>query len=154
MKTLWKEFRHFLARGNVLDLAVGVIMGAAFGKIVTDLVESVVMPPIGLFLGRIDFSSMFYVLDYTKGTPVSLADAKAKGIPVIAYGQLINDIIGFVIVASVVFLMVKEINKIKSAVEEFPPSVAQTTKECSYCASSISIKATRCPNCTSQLAQG
>ena len=151
MTTLWKEFRHFLARGNVLDLAVGVIMGAAFGKIITDLVEGIVMPPMGLFLGRIDFSSMFYVLDYSKGTPASLADAKAKAIPVIAYGQFINDILTFVIVAAAVFFMVKEINKIKSAVEEYPPSVAQTTKECPFCAMSISMKATRCPNCTSQL---
>src|SRR3954463_1059729 len=96
---MWKEFRHFLARGNVIDLAVGVIIGAAFGKIVTDLVEGIIMPPLGLALGRIDFSSLFYVLDPNKGVPASLADAKAKGIPVIAYGQFINDIISFVIVA-------------------------------------------------------
>ena len=151
MKTLWQEFRHFLARGNVVDLAVGVIMGAAFGKIVTDLVEGIVMPPMGLIIGKIDFSSMFYVLDYSKGTPASLGDAKAKAIPVIAYGQFINDILTFVIVAAAVFLMVKEVNKIKGAIEEFPPSVAHTTKECPFCAMSISMKATRCPNCTSQL---
>src|SRR4051794_26251344 len=146
-----REFRDFIARGNVIDLAVGVIIGAAFGKIVTDLVEGIVMPPIGLLLGRIDFASMFYVLDYAKGTPASLADAKAKAIPVIAYGQFINDILGFVVVAAVVFLMVKQINRIKSAVEEPPPSAAGSTKECPYCASSIPVKATRCPNCTSQL---
>jgi large conductance mechanosensitive channel len=146
-----REFRHFIARGNVIDLAVGVIIGAAFGKIVTDLVEGIVMPPIGLFLSRVDFTSMFYVLDYSKGTPVSLADAKAKGIPVIAYGQLVNDVIGFLIVAAVVFLLVKQINKIKSAVEEPAPSASSTTKDCPFCATPISIKATRCPNCTSAL---
>jgi large conductance mechanosensitive channel len=150
MLNVWKEFRHFLARGNVLDLAIGVIIGAAFGKIVTDLVEGIIMPPIGLVLGRLDFSSLFYVLDFSKGTPVSLSDAKAKGIPVIAYGQFINDVIGFVIVAAVVFVLVKQMNKIKSMVEP-PPSVASTTKECPFCASVIPIKATRCPHCTSQI---
>src|SRR5690349_23613147 len=94
-----KEFREFIARGNVIDLAVGVIIGAAFGKIVTTLVEGVIMPPIGLVLGRIDFSSLFYVLDTSKGVPASLADAKTKGIPVIAYGQFVNDVISFLIVA-------------------------------------------------------
>ena len=94
-----KEFREFISRGNVLDLAVGVIIGAAFGKIVTTLVENVLMPPIGLVLGRIDFSSLFFVLDASKGIPASLAEAKTKGIPVIAYGQFINDVVGFAIVA-------------------------------------------------------
>ena len=149
---MWKEFRQFIARGNVVDLAVGVIIGAAFGKIVTDLVEGIVMPPIGLVLGKIDFSGLFYVLDVSKGVPVSLAEAKAKSIPVIAYGQFINDIISFVIVAATVFMLVREVNRIKSAVEEPPPSAALTTRECPYCASTISIKATRCPACTSQLA--
>ena len=146
-----KEFREFIARGNVIDLAVGVIIGAAFGKIVTSLVEGIIMPPIGLILGRIDFSSLFYVLDTSKGVPVSLTDAKAKGIPIIAYGQFINDIIGFLIVALVVFLIVKQVNRIKSGIVEPKPSAAPSTKECPYCASTISIKATRCPNCTSQL---
>jgi large conductance mechanosensitive channel len=146
---MWKEFRDFIARGNVMDLAVGVIIGAAFGKIVTTLVEGIMMPPIGLLLGSVDFSSLFAVLDTSKGVPVSLADAKAKGIPVIAYGQFLNDIIGFLIVALAVFLIVKQVNRIKSAVEK-PAAVA--TKECKYCASTISIKATRCPNCTSELA--
>src|SRR5919108_1958141 len=101
-----KEFREFIARGNVVDLAVGVIIGAAFGKIVTTLVEGVIMPPIGLVLGGIDFSSLFYVLDASKGVPASLTDAKAKGVPVIAYGQFINDIIGFLIVAASVFVLI------------------------------------------------
>src|SRR5258705_13270250 len=116
-----KEFREFIARGNVIDLAVGVIIGAAFGKIVTSLVEGIIMPPIGLILGRIDFSSLFYVLDVSKGVPVSLTDAKTKGIPVIAYGQFINDVIGFLIVAVVVFLMVKQVNRIKSGIDKPKP---------------------------------
>ena len=148
--SMWKEFRDFIARGNVMDLAVGVIIGAAFGKIVTTLVEGILMPPIGLLLGNVDFSSLFTVLDASKGIPTSLADAKAKGIPVIAYGQFLNDIIGFLIVALAVFLIVKQVNRIKSAVDK--PGVAEAvTKECQFCASTISIKASRCPNCTSDL---
>lgn len=146
-----KEFREFIARGNVIDLAVGVIIGAAFGKIVTTLVEGVIMPPIGLALGRIDFSSLFYVLDTSKGVPVSLADAKAKGIPVITYGQFINDIITFLIVALAVFLLVKQVNRLKTAFDKPAPGAVPTTKECAYCAMAIPIKATRCPNCTSEL---
>lgn len=142
-----KEFRDFIARGNVIDLAVGVIIGAAFGKIVTTLVEGVIMPPIGLALGRIDFSSLFYVLDVSKGIPASLADAKAKGIPVIAYGQFINDIISFLIVAIAVFVLVKQVNRLKREV----PAAAPATKDCPYCATAIPVKANRCPNCTSQL---
>ena len=147
---MWKEFRQFIARGNVIDLAVGVIIGAAFGKIVTDLVEGIIMPPIGLILRRVDFQSLFLVLDYSKGVPASLADAKTKGIPVVAYGQLVNDAISFLIIGLVVFLIVRQVNQIKNAVEHPVPG-APTTKECPFCASSISIKATRCPNCTSQL---
>jgi large conductance mechanosensitive channel len=142
-----KEFKEFVSRGNVLDLAVGVIIGAAFGKIVTTLVENVLMPPLGLVLGRIDFSSLFFVLDSTKGIPVSLADAKAKGIPVIAYGQFINDIVSFLIVALAVFILVKQVNRLKRPV----PVAAPPTKDCPFCASSIPIKATRCPHCTSQI---
>ena len=148
---MWKEFRDFIARGNVMDLAVGVIIGAAFGKIVTTLVEGILMPPIGLLLGNVDFSSLFAVLDSSKDVPVSLADAKTKGIPVIAYGQFLNDIIGFLIVALAVFLIVKQVNRIKSAVDK-PSTAATVTKECQFCASTISIKASRCPNCTSELA--
>jgi large conductance mechanosensitive channel len=143
-----REFREFIARGNVIDLAVGVIIGAAFGKIVTSLVEGIIMPPIGLLLGRIDFSSLFYVLDSAKGVPASLADAKTKGIPVIAYGQFINDVISFLIVAFAVFVLVKQANRIKG---ETKGPAAPATKECPYCASTIPVKATRCPNCTSDL---
>ena len=148
---MWKEFRQFIARGNVIDLAVGVIIGAAFGKIVTSLVEGIIMPPIGLIVGKIDFGSLFFVLDGAKGIPASLAEAKAKGIPVIAYGQFINDVINFLIIALAVFLMVRQVNRIKSAVEEPVPADAPSSKECPYCLSTISIKATRCPHCTSQL---
>jgi large conductance mechanosensitive channel len=142
-----REFREFIARGNVIDLAVGVIIGAAFGKIVTTLVEGIIMPPIGLVLGRIDFSSLFYVLDASKGVPASLADAKAKGVPVIAYGQFLNDVISFLIVALAVFILVKQVNRLKR--EE--PAPSPTSKECPYCAMSIPLKARRCPNCTSEV---
>ena len=151
---MWKEFRTFIARGNVVDLAVGVIIGAAFGKIVTTLVEGVIMPPLGLVLNHVDFASLFVTLDRSKGIPQSLADAKAKGIPVIAYGQLINDVIGFLIVAFVVFLLVKEVNRIKDTVEGPPPEAAAATKTCPFCISTIDVKATRCPQCTSPLAGG
>ena len=148
---MWKEFRDFIARGNVMDLAVGVIIGAAFGRIVTTLVEGVLMPPIGLALGNMDFSSLFYVLDSSKGTPASLTQARETGIPVIAYGQFINEIVSFLIVALAVFLIVKQVNRIKSAVSP-AAEAAPATQECRFCASVISIKASRCPNCTSQIA--
>jgi len=148
---MWKEFRDFIARGNVMDLAVGVIIGVAFGKIVTTLVEGVLMPPIGLALGRIDFSSLFYVLDTARGVPASLADAKTKGIPVVAYGQLLNDMVNFLIVALAVFVMVRQVNRIKSSMDKPAPGAEPTTRECPFCVSTISIKAKRCPECTSQL---
>ena len=144
-----KEFRDFIARGNVIDLAVGIVIGAAFTKIVTSLVEGMLMPIVGLFTGRIDFASHFYVLDKSKGIPASLAEAKTAGVPVIAYGQFINDIISFLIVAFVIFLIVKRVNRLWSG--EPKESEEPTTKECAYCASTIPIKATRCPECTSQL---
>ena len=146
-----KEFRQFIARGNVIDLAVGVIIGAAFGKIVTTLVEGVIMPPLGLVLNRVDFASLFWTLDSSKGVPQSLADAKTKGIPVIAAGQLVNDVIGFLIVAFVVFLLVKQVNRLKEAAARQEAAAAPVTKDCPYCASAISVKAMRCPACTSQL---
>ena len=148
---MMREFRDFIARGSVIDLAVGVIIGAAFGKIVTTLVEGVIMPPFGLILSRVDFASLFWALDTSKGMPQSLADAKAKGIPVIAYGQLINDLIAFLIVAFVVFLLVKQVNRLKDAVHHQEAAAAPATRECPFCASAIPIKATRCPHCTSQL---
>jgi large conductance mechanosensitive channel len=142
-----KEFKEFISRGSVLDLAVGVIIGAAFGRIVTTLVEGIIMPPFGLVLGRIDFSSLFLVLDKSQGIPMSLADAKTKGIPVIAFGQFINEIVSFLIVALAVFLIIKQVNRLKRPA----PAASPTTKECPFCLSSIPLKATRCPNCTSQI---
>jgi large conductance mechanosensitive channel len=145
---VFKEFREFIARGNVIDLAVAVVIGAAFGKIVTTLVEGVIMPPIGLILGKVDFASMFYVLDASKGTPKSLAEAKTMGVPVIAYGQFVNDIINFLIIAFVIFLVVKAYNRLKS---KQPDDKAPTTKDCPFCLSTIPLKATRCKDCTSEL---
>ena len=136
---------------SVVDLAVGVIIGVAFGKIITTLVDGVIMPPIGMALGGVDFSGLFYVLDSSKGVPASLPDAKAKGIPVIAFGQFLNDVINFLIVALAVFLLVKQVNRIKSAVDRPQPAASPTTQECPFCASTISIKARRCPQCTSEL---
>jgi large conductance mechanosensitive channel len=146
---MFKEFREFIARGNVIDLAVAVVIGAAFGKIVTTLVEGIVMPPIGLILGKVDFASLFYVLDSTKGAPASLADAKAKGVPVVAYGQFLNDVINFLIIAFVIFLIVKAYNRLKS---KQATDAAPTTKDCPYCLSTIPLKATRCKDCTAELA--
>lgn len=142
-----KEFREFIKRGNVIDLAVAVVIGAAFGKIITSLIEGIVMPPISLLLGKVDFAGMFYVLDTSKGMPVSLVEAKAKAIPVIAYGQFINDIINFLIIGFVVFLIVRQYNSLKS---KQPTAAAPTTKDCPYCLSTIPLKATRCKECTSQ----
>jgi large conductance mechanosensitive channel len=142
-----KEFRDFIARGNVLDLAVAVIIGAAFGKIISSLVEGVIMPPIGLVLGKVDFSNL--IIDLSGQHPASLADAKAKALPVIAYGAFLNDVIIFLIVAFVVFLVVKAANKAK---REEP--AAATTRDCPYCLSSIPLAATRCSGCTSELQAG
>jgi large conductance mechanosensitive channel len=146
--TMLQEFRAFISRGNVLDLAVAVIIGAAFGRIVTALVEGILMPPLGMLLGRVDFSSLFVVLDRTKGNPESLARAKELGVPVIAYGQFVNEVIGFVLVALAVFMVVKQANRLKRAEA---PAPAIPMKECPFCASSVPAKATRCPNCTSTI---
>jgi large conductance mechanosensitive channel len=143
-----KEFREFINRGNVIDLAVAVILGAAFGKIITSFVEGVIMPPIGLIFGKVDFASLFYVLDSSKGVPASLAEAKAKGIPVVAYGQFINDVINFLIVAFVIFLVVKAYNRSKS---KQATGDAPTTKDCPFCLTSIPLKATRCSACCADM---
>ena len=138
-----KEFRDFITRGNVLDLAVAVIIGAAFGKIITSLVDGIIMPPIGLLLGKVDFANLF--IDLSGQHPVSLADAQQRGLPVIAYGAFINNVVSFVIVALVVFLIIKAVNRARRHEE------AVVTKECPYCLSSIPIAATRCSGCTSDL---
>lgn len=137
-----KEFREFIARGNVVDLAVAVILGAAFGKIITTLVEGVLMPPIGMALGNVDFSSLFVVLDSAKGIPASLAEAKAKGIPVIAYGAFLNDVVSFVIIAFAIFVAIKQVNRFKK-----PAAAAASTRECPFCLSSVLIRAKRCAYC-------
>jgi large conductance mechanosensitive channel len=144
-----KEFREFIARGNVIDLAVAVIIGAAFGKIITSLVEGIIMPPIGMLISRVDFTSLFIVLDRSKGVPQSLADAKANGIPVIAYGSFINEIINFLIIAFVIFLVIRSINRIKQREEA---SAEPATKDCPLCLSAIPVKATRCAHCTADQA--
>ena len=141
-----KEFREFIARGNVIDLAVAVVIGAAFGKIVTTFAEGILMPPIGLLLAGIDFTDLFYVLDASRGVPASVEDAKANGVPIITYGQLLTDIINFLIIAFAVFLLVRQVNRLKSKQPEGP-----TTKDCPFCLSTIPLKATRCSQCTSAL---
>lgn len=135
---MFKDFRDFINRGNVIDLAVAVIIGAAFGKIVTSLVEGVIMPPIGLALGNVDFSNLF--IDLSGQNPASLADAKTRGLPVIAYGAFLNDVISFLIIAFVVFLIVQQVNKMKRR-----PDI--TTQDCPFCLSTIPLRATRCAEC-------
>ena len=141
-----KEFKEFAMRGNVLDMAVGIIIGSAFGKIVTSLVGDIIMPPIGLLLGKVNFNDLYFSLDGK--SYASLAAAKAAGAPTINYGMFVNTILDFVIVAFVIFLVIRQMNRMMPAVPAAPPS----TKDCSFCASSIPVKASRCPNCTSQLA--
>ena len=153
-----KEFRQFIMRGNVVDMAVGIIIGIAFGAIITSLVSDVIMPPIGLLLGNVDFSSLFVVLK--QGSPVgpyaSLADAKAAGAVTINYGVFIMTIISFIIIAFAVFMIIRYVNKLRREMEAPKVEAAPAepvTKECPYCFSAINIKARRCPNCTSQLEQ-
>lgn len=146
-----KEFKEFILRGNVVDMAVGIIIGAAFGTIVTSLVNDVIMPPIGLLLGGVDFTNLFILLK--AGSPAapyaSLADAQAAGAVTINYGLFINAVVSFLIVALVMFLLIRSINRLRR--EEEAPPAEPTTKECPYCLSSIPIKATRCAHCTSEL---
>ena len=140
---MWKEFKEFIARGNVVDLAVAVVIGAAFGKIITSFVEGILMPPIGMALGNVDFSNLF--IDLSGQRPVSLADAQLRGLPVIAYGTFFNDIINFLIIALVVFLIVKTVNRLKDA----PPA---NTKDCPLCLTAIPLGAKRCSACCTDLA--
>jgi len=147
-----KEFKKFVMRGNVVDMAVGIIIGAAFGTIVKSLVTDIIMPPIGLLLGNVDFANLFTVLKEgatAAGPYASLADAQAAGAVTINYGLFVNTIISFIIVAFAIFILIRKINALKKK-EEAPP-VVPTTKDCPYCLTSIPIKATRCPNCTSKL---
>ncbi len=144
-----KEFKEFAVRGNVVDMAVGVVIGAAFGKIVTSLVSDILMPLIGVFVGGMDFSDFFINLSQT---PVaSLAEAKEQGIPVIAYGAFINSVIDFLILAWAIFVAVKCINRLRRPVPEPAPEPAPEPRLCPYCYGEINEKATRCPHCTSEL---
>lgn len=142
-----KEFKEFAMRGNVLDMAIGIIIGAAFGKIITSVVNDILMPPIGLVLGKVDFSNLF--INLSGKSYATLEAAKAAGAATIKYGVFINTVIDFIIVAFVIFLLVRQINRFKRQ-EEVKPA-APTTKECPYCLSAIAIKAIRCPHCTSEL---
>jgi large conductance mechanosensitive channel len=142
---MFKEFRDFAMRGNVLDLAIGVIIGAAFGNIVNSAVSDVIMPPIGMVVGNVDFASLFISLDGRSFE--SLAKAKEAGAPVIAYGQFLNTILNFLIIAFVVFLIVKQVNRWMPP----PPAPAAATKDCPYCANAVPLKAVRCGFCTSEL---
>jgi large conductance mechanosensitive channel len=141
---MMREFRAFIERGNVLDLAVAVIIGAAFGRVVTALVEGVLMPPLGLLIGRVDFSSLFVVLDRSRGIPASLAQAKEAAIPVLAYGAFLNEVVQFVIVGFAVFLLVRQMNRFRA-----PAPV--TTKPCPRCLTAIPLAATRCAACCADL---
>jgi large conductance mechanosensitive channel len=143
---MFKEFKAFALRGNVIDLAVGIIIGSAFGKIITSLVNDIIMPPLGLLLGKVNFANLFVSLNgvaYQK-----LADAQAAGAPTLNYGLFINTIIDFILVAFAIFLLIRQVNRFS---RKPAPVVEATTKECPFCNTQIPIKARRCPNCTSQL---
>jgi large conductance mechanosensitive channel len=145
---MFKEFKEFIMRGSVVDLAVAVVIGAAFGKIVSSLVNDVLMPPIGLILGNVDFSNLFVNLSSTSYK--SLAEAKAAGTATVNYGVFLNAVVDFIIVAFVIFLLVRAVNRMKR-LQAAPAPAVPITKDCTYCFSSIPIKATRCPHCTSEL---
>ena len=146
-----KEFKEFIMRGNVMDMAVGIIIGAAFGTIVKSLVADVIMPPIGLLLGNVDFANLFVLLKAgsTPGPYATVAAATEAGAVTLNYGVFVNTIISFVIVGFAIFLMVKGVNKLRR--QKPAPAAAPTTKDCPHCFTAIPIKATRCPNCTSEL---
>lgn len=147
-----KEFKEFAMRGNVVDMAVGVVIGAAFGAIVKSLVSDVIMPPIGLLLGNADFSDLFVTLregSAAAGPYASLADAQAAGAVTLNYGAFLNTVTSFLIVAFAVFLLVRSVNRMRR--QEAPAPAAPTTRDCPFCATAIPIPATRCPHCTSQL---
>lgn len=150
---MFKEFKEFAMRGNVLDMAVGIIIGAAFGTVVKSMVDDLLMPPIGLGLGNVDFSNLFVVLkEGSKAAApyASLAAAKAAGAVTLNYGLFVNSVVSFLIVAFAVFLVVRAMNRLKRKEEE--PPAAPTTRDCPFCFSAIPLKASRCPHCTSEIA--
>lgn len=142
---MWKEFKEFIMRGNVMDMAVGIIVGVAFGKIITSFVNDVLMPPIGILLGKVNFSNLFITL--SSQSFATLEEAKKAGVATINYGLFINTIIDFIIVALAIFLVIRQINRMRRQ----PAPEAATTRECPFCFSVIPIKAIRCPSCTSEL---
>jgi large conductance mechanosensitive channel len=144
---MWKEFKEFAVKGNAIDLAVGVIIGAAFGKIVTSIVDDLLMPPIGRVVGNLDFSNLYWPLSDKIAPGMSLAEVKKAGLPAFAYGNFLTVLINFVIIAFCIFLMVRALNRMKRP----SPNTAPVAKECPSCAMSIPIKATRCPHCTSDV---
>ncbi|HHS97399.1 MAG TPA: large conductance mechanosensitive channel protein MscL [Chloroflexi bacterium] len=144
---MWKEFKEFILRGNVVDMAVGIIIGAAFGQIVKSFVDDILMPPLGLLVGRVDFSNLFISL--SGGHYATLAEAQAAGAVTLNYGLFLNNVVNFLIIGFVIFLFIRQVNRMKRK-EEAPPA-EPTTKTCPYCFSTIPIQATRCPYCTSVL---
>ena len=148
MAKILTEFKQFAVRGNLVDMTIGITVGAAFGRIATSLVNDVLMPPIGLLLSEVDFANLY--INLTKTSYASLADAKAAGAATINYGTFLNTVISFLLVALVVFLLVRQVNRMKRR-DEAPPPAAPTAKECPYCLSQVPLKATRCAYCTSTL---
>jgi large conductance mechanosensitive channel len=148
---MFKEFREFAMRGNVVDMAVGIVIGASFGAIVNSFVADIIMPPVGILLGNVDFSGLFVILKEGKvpGPYGTLAAAKAAGAITLNYGVFINSIISFLIIAFSVFLLIRNINRFRR--KEEAPAAAPATKECPYCLSAVPLKAVRCPHCTSEL---
>jgi large conductance mechanosensitive channel len=145
-----KEFKEFAMKGNVVDMAVGIVIGAAFGTIVKSFVSDILMPPIGLLLGNVDFSNLFTVLKGGQAGPfATIADAQTAGAVTLNYGLFLNTVISFTIIAFAVFMVIKSLNKLKRAEET--PAAEPTTKDCPFCFTTIAINATRCPNCTSEL---
>jgi large conductance mechanosensitive channel len=147
---MFKEFKEFAMRGNVLDMAVGIVIGAAFGKIVSSFVADILMPPVGLILGKVNFSNLF--INLGEGTYAKLAEAKAAGVPTLNYGLFANTVIDFLLVAFAIFLLVRQVNRLKAAPK--PAPAAPTTKDCPFCLTAVPLKAVRCPACTSDLKAG
>jgi large conductance mechanosensitive channel len=147
---MWKEFREFAIKGNILDLAIGVIIGGAFQKVTSSLVNDILMPPLGLLIARVDFSNIFIPLSAKRFA--TLAEAKAAGVPTINLGLFLNNLLDFLILAFVVYLVVRQLNRLRKLWAKEEPKKEPSTKECPFCLSKIPAKATRCPQCTSMLA--